>query len=143
MTPYLHVIVLAAPMAVVGGLVLSKVRRRTEAANDWWAWAGLACGFLAVWVALIAGTASIKEWLETTVHRVTEFPALTGWWIVAMWAAVASAAPGAQNARSLNRSQHSIVAPTEATPDGSSAVDEGDQLESPPVAVPGPGTSAS
>jgi len=92
MAPYLHVIVIAAPLAVVGGLVLSRVRRRSGLANDWWAWGGLACGLLAVGGAFVTGTAAIKPWLETTVHRVTEFSSLTGWWIVATWAVVGSGA---------------------------------------------------
>ena len=90
MAPYLHVIVLAAPLAVVGGLVLSRVRRRSGVANDWWAWAGLACGLLAVGGAYVTGTADLRVWLVGTVDRVTEFSALAGWWIVAMWAVVAS-----------------------------------------------------
>jgi hypothetical protein len=91
--PYLHVLLWAIPIAVVGGLLLSKVRSRSQAANDWWGWAGLASGLLAVGGALIVGTSAIEPWLATTVHRVTEFPALTGWWIVAVWAVVASGAP--------------------------------------------------
>jgi hypothetical protein len=104
--PYLHVLPWAVPIAVIGGLVLSGVRSRSGAANDWWGWAGLASGLLAVAGALIVGTSAIEPWLATTVHRVTEFPALTGWWIVAMWAVVASGAPAA-----------AALEPT-ATPDG-------------------------
>jgi hypothetical protein len=95
MTPYLHVIVLAAPLALVGGLALSRVRRRCGMANDLWAWAGLACGLLAIGGAFVTGTGAIQPWLLSTVHRVTEFSALAGWWIVAMWAVVASGAPAA------------------------------------------------
>jgi hypothetical protein len=93
MAPYLHVVVLAVPVAVVGGLVLSRVRRRSGVANDCWAWAALASGLLAVGGAFVIGTGTIAPWLETTVHRVTEFGALAGWWIVAVWAVVASTAP--------------------------------------------------
>ncbi len=92
MAPYLHVILLAAPLAVVGGLVLRRVRRQTGAANDWWAWAGMACGFMAVAGAFIIGSGAIQVWLVATVHRVTEFPALMAWWIIAIWGVVAGAA---------------------------------------------------
>ena len=92
MAPYLHVLVLAVPLAVVGGLLLSPVRRRIGAANDGWAWAGLAWGLVAVAGALVTGTGAIGPWILSTVHRVTEFPILGAWWIVAVWAVVASAA---------------------------------------------------
>jgi len=92
MVPYLHVLLLAAPVAVVGGLVLSPVRRRIGAANDGWAWGGLAWGLIAVAGALVTGTGAIEPWIRSTVHRVTEFAALGGWWIVAVWAVVSAAA---------------------------------------------------
>ncbi len=92
MAPYLHVLVLAAPVAVVGGLVLSGTRRRSGVANDLWAWCGVAIGLVAVGGALAVGTGAIAPWLETTVHRVTEFSALAGWWIIALWAVVAAGA---------------------------------------------------
>jgi hypothetical protein len=90
MAPYLHDVVLAAPIAAIGGLALSAVRRRGGLANDWWAWAALASGLLAVGGAFVSGTGAIQSWLVSTVHRVTEFPALTAWWIIAFWALVAS-----------------------------------------------------
>jgi hypothetical protein len=95
MAPFLHVVALAACLAVVGGLTLARVRRRSGMANDWWAWAGLVCGLLAVCAAYVTGTADLRVWLVGTVDRVTEFGALAGWWIVAMWAVVASGAPAA------------------------------------------------
>jgi hypothetical protein len=104
MAPYLHVMVLAALLSVVGGAVLSRVRCRSGAANDWWAWAGLASGLLAVSLAYVTGTADLHEWLVGTVDRVTEFPALAAWWIVAMWAVVASGAPAANRFRGNRRS---------------------------------------
>lgn len=92
MAPYLHVLVLAVPLAIVGGLLLSPVRRRIGAANDGWAWCGLAWGLVAVAGALVTGTGAIAPWILSTVHRVTEFPVLGAWWIVAVWAVVASGA---------------------------------------------------
>ncbi len=111
MAPYLHVIVLAAPLAVVGGVILAKVRRRSGMANDWWAWAGLACGLLAVSGAYVTGTADLRIWLVGTADRVTDFAALAGWWIVAMWAVVASAAPAA----GMRRTAAGSVTGTEVT----------------------------
>ncbi len=92
MAPYLHVLVLAVPVAVVGGLVLRAPRRRSGAANDGWGWGALACGLVAVSGAIVTGSGTVVPWLDSTVHRITEFPALAGWWIVATWAVVASGA---------------------------------------------------
>ena len=115
MAPYLHVLVLAAPLAIVGGLVLATVRRRGQSANDAWAWAGVASGLVAVSGALIFGSGTIGPWLATTVHRVTEFPALAGWWIVATWAVVASGAPA------MARQRRPRVPRPRGQPDGSPA----------------------
>jgi hypothetical protein len=127
MAPYLHVLVLAAPIAVVGGLVLSRVRRAGGVGNDWWSWVALAGGLTAIGGALVTGVGAIEPWLETTVHRVTEFAALAGWWIVAMWAVVAAGAP------SWERERRAVL------PDGTAArPGEGPDGEPPPAAVGGP-----
>lgn len=96
MSPYLHVAVLAAPLAVVAGVLLRRVRRAGGFGHDGWAWAALLWGLVAVGGALVVGTGAIKPWVTTTVHRVTEFSALCGWWIVATWAVAASGAPAAE-----------------------------------------------
>ncbi len=92
MSPYLHVLVLAVPVAIAGGVVLSGVRRRTDTGNDLWAWAALACGLVAVAGALITGQGAIGPWILSTVHRITEFPTLAAWWIVGTWGVVAATA---------------------------------------------------
>jgi hypothetical protein len=94
LTPYLHVIVLAAPVAIIGGLVLSQLRRRCGLANDWWAWLGLAGGLAAVIAGYVTGTVPLQDWLVGTADRVSEFSTLTAWWILAVWAVVASGAVG-------------------------------------------------
>jgi hypothetical protein len=99
MTPYLHVLVLAIPIAVLGGLVLSRVRRASGVANDLWGWAGLLWGLLAVVGAYTTESGSIQYWLVGTVHRVTEFPVLCSWWIVSAWAVVASGWPAVDGRR--------------------------------------------
>ena len=90
-SPYLHVLVLALPLAVVGGLVLRDVRRRVGAGNDLWAWLALATGLVGVTSALVTGSGAIGPWLLSTAHRITEYPAVEGWWIVGVWAVVAMA----------------------------------------------------
>ncbi len=47
------------------------------------------------WRGFVTATGNIPVWLLTTADRVTEFPALMAWWIIALWAVVASAAPAA------------------------------------------------
>lgn len=101
LAPYLHVVVLAAAMAVVGCLVLTPVRRAVGMGNDGWGWAGLAAGSAVILGAYVTGTADVASWLTTTAHRVTEFTALSGWWIVALWAVTGSAGPGASAAGAL------------------------------------------
>jgi hypothetical protein len=117
MVPYLHMLVLAVPVAVVGGLVLSRVRRRSGAANDWWAWAALVSGLLAVSVAYVTGTVAIQTWLVGTVDRVTDFPALAAWWIVATWAVVATSAlsPVVANAADTPAAANADDSPAVAT----------------------------
>jgi hypothetical protein len=86
MAPYLHVLVLAVPLALVAGVALGRVRRGGGLGNDLWAWAALASGLFLIGADFVTGSPTIVAWLETTVHRVTEFAALAGWWILAMWA---------------------------------------------------------
>jgi len=93
MSPYLHVLILALPLAAVGGLLLSGVRRRSRIGNDLWAWAALAVGLGAVGAVLVASTSPIGPWILSTVHRITEFPILEAWWIIGVWAVVGAAGP--------------------------------------------------
>ena len=95
MSPYLHVLVLALPLSIVGGLALTSARRRAGVGNDVWAWLALAVGLVAVGAALVTGSGAILPWIRSTVHRITEFPILEGWWIIGVWAVVAgSSLPG-------------------------------------------------
>jgi len=129
LSPYLHVLVLAVPLAIVGGLLLSPVRRRIGAANDGWAWAGLAWGLVAIAGALVTGTGAIRPWILSTVHRVTEFPVLGAWWIVAVWAVVASAALPLQGLGSPPRgAQRMAGETTPAVTDTTVAAGEDDTL---------------
>jgi hypothetical protein len=94
MAAHLHVLLLALPVAVVGGLLLRRARRAAGVGNDGWAWASLAAGIVIVAAAYVTGGGDVGFWLATSVHRTTFFPALVGWWIVGTWAVVGMA-PGA------------------------------------------------
>jgi hypothetical protein len=91
MSPYLHVLILALAVSVVGALALRPVRRRAGIGNDLWAWLALVVGLVALGGALVTGSGAIGPWILTTVHRITEYPSLQGWWIVAVWAVTAAA----------------------------------------------------
>ncbi len=44
--------------------------------------------------ALVSGNGAILPWIRSTVHRITEYPILEAWWIIAVWAVAASAGIG-------------------------------------------------
>jgi hypothetical protein len=92
LVPYLHILLLAVPVAVVGALILRPVRRAAGIGNDGWGWAGLATGTLVILGAFVTGTANVPSWLTGSAYRVTDFTALSAWWIVAVWAVTGSAA---------------------------------------------------
>jgi len=94
MSPYLHVLVLAVPLSIAGGLALHVVRRNSGAGNDGWAWLALATGLVAVGGALVTGSGAIGPWILSTVHRITEYPILQAWWIIGTWAVVAATGLG-------------------------------------------------
>ncbi len=103
MSPYLHVLVVALAVSVAGAAVLRQVRRDSEVGNDLWAWLALAFGLVALGGALVTGSGAIGPWILTTVHRITEYPCLQGWWIVAVWAVVAAAGLAGPAPRSPGR----------------------------------------
>jgi hypothetical protein len=94
MSPYLHVLVLALPLVIVGGLALTAIRQRAGLGNDLCVWIGLAVGLMAVGGALVTGSGAILLWIRSTVHRITEYPVLKAWWIIAACAVAASSGAG-------------------------------------------------
>ena len=90
MSPHLHVLLLAIPISLVGGIFLRVERRRSEIATDLWAWAGIGSGLLVVAGAYITGPGNAPFWLATSVHRTTMFPAIVAWLIVAVWAVIST-----------------------------------------------------
>ena len=91
MAAHLHVLLLAAPVAVIGMAVLGRTRRTMGLGSDVWAWMALAAGLGFVLVVYVTGPANIELWLLTSTHRTTMYGALLGWWVVAVWAVIGSA----------------------------------------------------
>ena len=103
--PHLHILLVAAPVALLGGLLLRRHREQAGLGNDVWAWLGLLGGLSVVVAAYITGPGDTAFWLLTSVHRTTMFAAIAAWLIIAVWAVVAaSSAQGesATNSESLS-----------------------------------------
>jgi hypothetical protein len=97
MAPYLHVLLVAAPLALVAGVVLRRHRERAGLGNDLWAWLGLLGGLSVIGASYITGPGNTAFWLYTSVHRTTMFAAIAAWLIVSIWAVVAIV-PSEENA---------------------------------------------
>jgi hypothetical protein len=96
LAPHLHVILLAALLSLVGYFLLHGVRSALAAGSDGWAWFVVVIGLAVVAGAYVVGPGTIfflDLWLQTSAHRVAEFPALAAWWILAATVVVCSAAP--------------------------------------------------
>jgi hypothetical protein len=96
LAPHLHVIVLAALLSLVGYFLLRKVRSALASPSDGWAWLVVVIGGAALAGAYVVGPGTIfllDLWLQTSAHRVAEFPALAAWWILAATVVTCSAAP--------------------------------------------------
>jgi hypothetical protein len=96
MAPHLHILILAAVVSLAGALVLPAVRRHLLLLTDLWAWVALLIGLLVVVGAYVLGPGNLfflDLWLETSAHRVSEYPALVAWWIIGAVTVLAAAAP--------------------------------------------------
>jgi hypothetical protein len=96
LAPHLHVILLAALLSLVGYFLLRRVRSALASPSDGWAWLVVVIGVAVLAGAYVVGPGTIFSldlWLQTSAHRVTEFPALAAWWILAATVVVCSAAP--------------------------------------------------
>ncbi len=85
---HLYVLPLALGVSAAGWLMLSGIRKATGIGSDFWAWGALGIGLGVVVGAYLesrGGPSTLRLWLETSVHRVSEFPALMAWWIIAIW----------------------------------------------------------
>ena len=102
MAPHLHLLLLAVPVAVVSGVVLSKRRSRLHVGNDLWAWLGLLGGTFVVAFAYVSGPGATSFWLLTSVHRTTMFPTIAAWLILGVWTALALLSLGSPKSRATS-----------------------------------------
>jgi hypothetical protein len=123
MGPYLHVLLLAAPLALVGGLLLRRYRERARLGNDAWAWLGLLGGLSVVAASYITGPGNTAFWLLTSVHRTTMFAATAAWLIISMWAVAAASTSREGTATNMTKTLSATaperdISPTLATQGG-------------------------
>lgn len=91
MTPHLAVLAMAAALSLVAACFVA--RRRDAIESYVWAWVVLVVGLAIIAAAYVFGPGNLfllDLWLQTSVHRVTDFPALAGWWILASTVVLAS-----------------------------------------------------
>jgi hypothetical protein len=96
LAPHLHIVLLALVLSAAAWFMLRGVRSIVATGSDGWAWVTLVVGLVIVAGGYIDGPGSIyflDLWLQTSAHRVADFPALGAWWIVAATVVTASAAP--------------------------------------------------
>ena len=89
--PNLHVVGIAALVAIVGALCLRRPRQEARLGNDMWSWFALLAGLLVVFYAYTVGPGDIANWLTSSVYRTTLFAQFEGWWILATWGLIAAA----------------------------------------------------
>lgn len=103
-SPYLHVVLVALVVAIVGAALLASVRRAIGVGNDLWPWIVMTVAFVVIGYTYVFGAANIPSWLSSTVTRVIDLERFLAWWILGGWAITAAAAPAWR--RLLVREQH-------------------------------------
>ena len=109
----LHILPLAAAVAVAGAIVLSRRRRRLDLANDLWLWIVVAGSLAALLITYVFGALEIHWWLSTSASRTTIFEGLACYADLALWLVVAASyqaieveAPDAAPERSTSAGLH-------------------------------------
>lgn len=85
----LHIVALAAAVAVTGALTIRAARRRAGLGSDLWAWASLVAEVMIVIYVYTVGPGNVHDWLHASIQRTMLFPVLEAYWLMATWAMVA------------------------------------------------------
>jgi len=86
---YLHLVPVAAAMAIVGALVLRVSRRQLGLGGDLTLWLVMACNLMVVGGTYVFGTTLIRLWLGVSADRVVLFAVVMALVDVAVWSMVA------------------------------------------------------
>jgi hypothetical protein len=86
----LHIVPLAAAVAVVAAVFLSRRRRRLALANDLWLWIVVVGSLAALLITYVFGALEIHWWLSTSANRTTIFEGLACYADLALWLVVAT-----------------------------------------------------
>jgi hypothetical protein len=89
--PHLEVLIVAVPVAILGGVFLRARRRALGVGNEALAWSVVVVAAAIVTAVYVTGPGSIKPWLDSSVDRTTLFPRLAAWWILGSWVVIATA----------------------------------------------------
>ncbi len=86
---HLHLVPVAAVVAIVGALVLRGSRRQLGIGSDLALWLVMACNLVVVAGTYVFGTTTIRVWLGVSVDRVVLFAVVMALVDVAVWSLVA------------------------------------------------------
>ena len=96
MAPHLHLLLLAVPVAVVAGIVLSRLRATLHLGNDLWAWLGLLGGCSSSHGRMSADPATLPSSSAAHLRPPNDdVSATAAWLILAVWTVLALVSLGA------------------------------------------------
>jgi hypothetical protein len=113
---YLHVLPFAAIVAIAGGLVLSRTRRRMTVGNDGWLWIVVAGSLAALVVTYVFGALDIHWWLAQSTNRTTIFPQLALYSDLAVWLVIVASAKRMEVAGDAEQAERASLARTGDAP---------------------------
>jgi len=89
LTPFLHIVLPAMGVLVLGSMILRAARRRAGAANAAWLWVALAAWFAVLLYTYTFGNAEIHWWIRTSADRTMIFPQLVLCAEISIWGVLA------------------------------------------------------
>lgn len=85
----LHILPVAAAVAIVGGLTLRRTRVQTGLGGPVWSWIVIASSLIALTATYVFGGLEIRLWLSTSVNRTTVFAQIALYADMVVWMIIA------------------------------------------------------